>query len=49
MHRALTSPEIQVAVQVHAPKQTTRYWLSAGHAVKTEPLPESPMRASRRR
>lgn len=40
MHRALTSAEIQVVVQLHAPKQTTRYWLSAGHAVKSEHLAE---------
>ena len=40
MHRALTSTEVQVVAQVHAPKQTTRYWLTAGHAVKAEHLPE---------
>ncbi|HET9627781.1 MAG TPA: clostripain-related cysteine peptidase [Kofleriaceae bacterium] len=40
MHRALTRPDVAIAVQVHAPAQTTRYWLSAGQAVKSEHLPQ---------
>jgi hypothetical protein len=39
MHRALTTSRCNVGVQVHAKSKTTRYWISAGHKLRTEVLP----------
>ncbi|HEX4423412.1 MAG TPA: clostripain-related cysteine peptidase [Kofleriaceae bacterium] len=40
MHGALTTDDCQIVMQVHAPGRTTRYWLSAGHPVRTQVLPQ---------
>jgi len=36
MHGALASEQCNIAVQLHAPKHTTRYWLAAGRPMRTE-------------
>ncbi len=38
MHGALASAHCNIAVQVHAPGQTTRHWLAAGAPMRSEPL-----------
>ena len=48
MHKALTTDQGHIAVQVHAASQTTRYWISAGEGVRTQVLPKI-VDASRRR
>jgi len=40
MHKALTTDQCHIAVQVHAAAQTTRSWISAGSDVRTQVLPE---------
>jgi hypothetical protein len=40
MHKALTTDQCNIAVQVHAASQTTRYWLAAGRDVRTQVLPK---------
>lgn len=47
MHGSLGSEQCNIAVQIHAPKHTTRYWLAHGKRMRTERL-EKVVDASRK-